>query len=46
LEIDFEKTDDVVSGATWMIFAPAAWCWPSPAKAIDRTSPGAPLPVS
>ena len=29
-----ESTDTillVVSGAAWIIFAPASWCWPSPA---------------
>jgi hypothetical protein len=28
-----------VSGAAWTILAPASWCWPSPAKAIERVSP-------
>src|SRR3954469_21252141 len=36
---------DVVFGAAWMIFAPASWCWPCPAKAIERTSPWARSPV-
>src|SRR4030088_1039501 len=36
---------EVVFGATWMIFAPASWCWPAPAKAIDRTSPWARSPI-
>src|SRR3954471_23828873 len=41
LEIDFDTIFDVVSGAAWTIFAPASWCWPSPAYATDRTSPEA-----
>src|SRR6478735_7671101 len=28
-----------VCGAACTIFAPASWCWPSPANAIDSTSP-------
>ena len=28
-------------GAAWMILPPASWCWPSPAKAIERISPWA-----
>src|SRR3954451_3523463 len=34
----------VVRGAACTILAPASWCWPSPAKAIDRVSPEAPSP--
>src|SRR3954447_10595870 len=37
---------EVVSGATWVIFAPASWCWPGPAYATDSTSPCAFGPVS
>src|SRR5690606_35206880 len=37
---------EVVSGATWTILAPASWCWPSPAKAMERTSPWAPGSMS
>src|SRR6266498_4955845 len=36
---------EVVFGAAWIIFAPASWCWSSPANATDRTSPCAPSPV-
>src|SRR5437764_11381830 len=36
---------DVVLGAAWMIFPPASWCWPLPAKAIDRISPWARSPI-
>ena len=35
---------DEVCGAMCVIFAPASWCWPSPAKAIDSTSPCARSP--
>src|SRR5579872_4670601 len=41
LEIDFDTMVDVVSGATWIILAPASWCWPGPAYATDNTSPDA-----
>src|SRR5215218_4455070 len=34
-----------VCGAACTILAPASWCCPSPAKAIDRTSPLACSPV-
>ena len=44
-EIDFESMIDVVSGAAWVIFAPASWCWPGPAYATDSTSPCAFGPV-
>ena len=30
-EIDFETIFDDVLGAACTIFAPASWCWPSPA---------------
>src|SRR3954467_10742262 len=33
-----------VLGAACTIFAPASWCWPSPANAIDSVSPDAPSP--
>src|SRR6478752_8612450 len=36
---------DDVCGARCSIFAPVSWCWPSPAKAIERTSPFACSPV-
>src|SRR3954449_12019840 len=39
LAIDFESMIDVVSGAAWVIFAPASWCWPAPAYATESTSP-------
>src|ERR1700709_1074317 len=45
LEIDLAKMLLVVFGAAWTILAPASWCWPSPAKAIDRTSPCARSPI-
>ena len=45
----FERTliivDEDVCGAACTIFAPASWCWPSPAKAIESTSPLACSPV-
>ena len=34
-----------VCGAACTILAPASWCWPSPAKAIESTSPLACSPV-
>ena len=37
---------DDVFGAACTIFAPASWCWPSPANAIDSVSPLACSPVS
>src|SRR5690606_2687662 len=37
--IDFETIELVVYGAMWIIFAPASWCWPGPAKATERVSP-------
>src|ERR1051325_7363834 len=36
---------EVVSGAAWVILAPASWCWPAPAYATDSTSPCAFGPV-
>src|ERR671926_1527163 len=45
LEIDLAKMFDVVFGAAWMIFAPASWCWPWPAHAIESTSPWARSPI-
>jgi hypothetical protein len=45
LEIDLAKMFDVVFGATWTIFAPASWCWPVPAKAMESTSPCARSPI-
>ena len=44
-EIDLVSMIDVVSGAAWVIFAPASWCWPGPAYATDSTSPCAFGPV-
>ena len=41
-EIDFEVITEVVLGAMCVILAPASWCWPSPANAIESTSPCAP----
>ena len=38
MEIDFDVITDDVFGAMWVIFPPASWCWPSPAKAIESTS--------
>jgi hypothetical protein len=35
-----------VFGATWTAFPPASWCCPSPAKAMESTSPWAPSPRS
>ena len=43
---DFEMMFDDVLGAACTIFEPASWCWPSPAKAIERVSPLAYSPVS
>src|SRR3954447_11945604 len=43
---DFDTIVDDVCGARCSIFAPASWCWPSPAKATDSTSPLAYSPVS
>src|SRR5215467_9222313 len=40
-EIDFDTILDVVSGAAWIILAPASWCWPGPAYATESTSPDA-----
>jgi hypothetical protein len=37
---------EVVFGAMWWIFPPASWCCPSPAKAIESTSPWARSPIS
>src|ERR687883_293772 len=45
-EIDFDVITDDVFGATWTALPPASWCWPSPAKAIESTSPCAPSPMS
>src|SRR5205085_10145115 len=44
LEIDLAKMLEVVFGAAWMILPPASWCWPWPAKAIERISPWARSP--
>src|SRR3954471_20822230 len=45
LEIDLAKMFVVVFGAAWTILPPASWCWPVPAKAIDRISPCARSPI-
>jgi hypothetical protein len=37
---------EAVFGAVWMIVAPASWCWPAPANAIEKTSPCAQSPSS
>ena len=42
---DFDTIDDEVWGAACTILAPASWCWPSPAKAIDSVSPLACSPI-
>ena len=39
-----DRADDVC-GAACTILAPASWCWPSPAKAIDSVSPLACSPI-
>jgi len=44
-EIDLEVIFEVVLGARWIALAPASWCWPGPAKAIDSTSPWARSPL-
>ena len=36
---DLEMIELDVYGAACTILAPASWCWPSPANAIDRVSP-------
>src|SRR6185437_13734409 len=36
---DLEMMLECVFGAAWTILAPASWCCPAPAKAIDRVSP-------
>ena len=43
---DFETIVDDVFGAACTILAPASWCWPSPAKAIESISPLACSPIS
>ncbi|CAB5025977.1 unannotated protein [freshwater metagenome] len=43
---DFDTMVDEVNGAACTILAPASWCWPSPAKAIERVSPVAWGPIS
>src|SRR5690349_22371474 len=43
--IDLETIVDEVCGAACTILAPESWCWPSPAMAIERTSPLACGPV-
>ena len=44
--MDFETIVLEVCGAVCTILAPVSWCWPSPAKAIDRASPLAWGPMS
>src|SRR3954465_2986199 len=36
---DLETIELEVYGAACTILAPASWCWPSPAKAIESVSP-------
>src|SRR6476469_9424367 len=36
---DFDTMVEEVLGAACTILAPASWCWPSPAKAMDSVSP-------
>src|SRR6185437_2217752 len=43
---DLEMIVEDVCGARCSIFAPASWCWPSPEKATDSTSPLAYSPIS
>ena len=43
---DLEMIVEEVCGARCSIFAPASWCWPSPANAIESTSPLAYSPIS
>src|SRR5215213_6602089 len=43
--IDLEMMVEEVRGAACTIFAPASWCWPSPAIATESTSPLACSPV-
>ena len=43
---DLEMIVEDVCGARCSILAPASWCWPSPANAIESTSPLAYSPVS
>ncbi len=43
--IDLETIELAVWGAACTIFAPASWCWPSPAMAIERVSPLACSPM-
>src|SRR3954454_7449215 len=45
LATDFDTIVDEVWGAQCTIFAPASWCWPSPAKATDSVSPFAWGPI-
>ena len=42
---DLETIVEDVCGAQCTILAPASWCWPSPAKAIDSVSPLACSPI-
>src|SRR6266496_2025142 len=43
---DLDTIEEDVCGAQCSIFAPASWCWPSPANAIESTSPLACSPIS
>jgi hypothetical protein len=45
LLIDLLMMRLVVFGAACTILAPASWCWPSPANAIDSVSPCARSPT-
>src|SRR4051794_26343085 len=42
---DLLMIEDEVCGAACTILAPASWCWPSPANAIDSVSPRACSPI-
>src|SRR3954453_23755870 len=42
---DLDRIEEEVCGAACTILAPASWCWPSPAKAIDSVSPLACSPM-
>src|SRR4028118_1515739 len=43
---DLEMIELEVYGAACTILAPASWCWPSPAKATESTSPLACSPAT
>src|SRR5215469_10805834 len=45
LATDLDTMVEEVCGARCSILAPASWCWPSPANAMDSTSPLACSPI-